>query len=170
MSVFKVLSAEDLQNITLGQNPELLKFAARTGETVRIEITAAQRGAVIQEGVTGILDCSPWLRIFPRGTIRWYKYYYTNLDHTELGPRVIQDPEILNIRRRVTITGASNEIYIIWGTRPLPVDEEGISGIYECEVCVGTSEDCYSANTTVVNIGRPPIIDGVGTGEVCCVN
>ena len=70
-SVFKVLSGEELRNTSLRQNPELLKFAARTGETVRIAITAAEQGAVIQEGVTAVLDCGPWLRNVPGGTVRW---------------------------------------------------------------------------------------------------
>ena len=170
-SVFRVLSADELRNTSLRQNPELLKFAARTGETVRIEIRAVEQGAVIQEGVTATLDCGPWLTEFPRGTIRWYKYYYIDLDHTELGPRVLQNPEIVN-RVRATITGASNETYTIWGMRDLILDdEEGIRGIYECEVCDGIpgSEDCHSANTTVATVGRPPIIDAGGPGEVRCV-
>ena len=64
-SVFKVLSGEELRNTSLRQNPELLKFAAR------IAITAAEQGAVIQEGVTAVLDCGPWLRNVPGGTVRW---------------------------------------------------------------------------------------------------
>ena len=75
-SVFKVLTAAELRAISLQQNPELLEFAARTGETVRVEITAAQQGAIVQEGVNTILDCGPWLRNFPGGTVKWFKYGY----------------------------------------------------------------------------------------------
>ena len=168
-SAFKVLSIEELQNQNLMQNPELLDFAARTGETVRIAIDPAVQGAVVQEGVTTILDCGPWLRNFPGGTIRWYKYRYGDLDHTELGIRTLQVPELLNFYRRASITGMSGEIYTIWGMRELFIDEEGIRGVYECEVCIGAgtnSEECHNANATVFNVGRPPIIDvGEGTGE-----
>ena len=61
MNRFKILSAEELGNISLRQNPELLKYAARTGETVRIEVTAEEQGGIVQEGVTTTIDCGPWL-------------------------------------------------------------------------------------------------------------
>ena len=171
-SVFKVLTAEELRNINLRQNPELLEFAARTGETVRVEITAASQGAIVQEDVTTILDCTPWLKNFPGGTVLWYKYRYADLDHTDLGVRQLQLPDMLNMAtlQRSTITGEYDEIYtIIRGL--ISVDAEDSSrGVYECEVCIGRGTDfqmCHSANTTVANVGRPPIIDvGVGRGKL----
>ena len=171
-SVFKVLTAEELRDINLRQNPELLDIAARTGETVTIEISASSQGAVVQEDVTTILDCGPWLQNFPGGTVRWYRYRFTDLDHTDLEPRVEQIPETLNEEgvTRVTITGEFNEIFTI--VRALiSVDAEDSSrGVYECEVCIARDIDgfevCHSANTTVATAGRPPIIDcGTGRGK-----
>ena len=153
-SVFKVLSGEELRNTSLRQNPELLKFAARTGETVRIAITAAEQGAVIQEGVTAVLDCSPWLRTVPGGTVRWYKYSYYDLDHTRLGKRYRQTPEMVDSEMvdspRASITGDLEEIFtIIDSVIDMYVDYS--RGIYECEVCVDNHQtNCTSANTTSI--------------------
>ena len=161
VSTFKVLSSEELSNISLRQNPELLNFAARTGETIRINVSAAEQGAIIQEGVTAVLDCGPWLRNFPGGTVRWLYYRYIDLDHTDLRPP--SDPY-----NTLHITGEFNETYTIVYSLALEDSEDGIRGIYECEVCVNRSSEsevCHSANTTIATAGRPPIIDaGVGTG------
>ena len=168
VSTFKVLSSEELSNISLRQNPELLNFAARTGETIRINITAAEQGAVIQEGVTAVLDCGPWLRNFPGGTVRWLWYLYTDIDHTHLSPpihRKESDPY-----NTLLITGEFNEIYTIVYSRITVDAEDANRGIYECEVCVNRSSEtevCHSANTTIAIVGRPPIINvGVGTGTL----
>jgi hypothetical protein len=168
-SVFKVLTAAELRDINLRQNPELLEFAARTGETVRVDITTASQGAIVQEAVTTILDCGPWLRNFPGGSVRWFRYRYRDLDHTELDSGIEQLPEVINefTNQRANITGDFNEIYtIIRGL--ISVDAEDASrGVYECQVCIGRGtefEICHSANTTVANVGRPPIID-VGVGR-----
>ena len=171
-SVFKVLSAQELRDINLRQKPQLLLLAARTGETVTIEITSASQGGVVQEDVNTILDCTPWLQNFPGGTVRWYRYRFTDLDHTMLDMRTEQIPEILNAAEieRASITGEYNQIYtIVRGL--ISVDAEDSSrGVYECEVCIARGIDdfemCHSANTTVANVGRPPIIDcGTGRGE-----
>ena len=153
--------------MSLRQNPDLLRYAARTGETVRIEITAAEQGAVVQEDVTAVLDCGPWLANFPGGTVRWYKYRYTDLDHTFLSTfRSLQVPEFLNSVAigRATISGDFNEKYTIIRGIISPDAEDSSRGVYECEVWVGV-DVCSSANTTILNVGRPPIIDsGAGTG------
>ena len=108
----------------------------------------------------------------PNGTVRWYKYHYEDLDHSELYPPIEQRPEVLNSTfiPRALITGDYIEIYtIIRGL--ISLDAKDYSrGIYECQVCVdeGLSETevCHSANTTIANVGRPPILDvGVGRGE-----
>lgn len=167
ISTFRVLSAEELGNISLRQNPELLNFAARTGETIRINISAAEQGAVIQEGVTAVLDCGPWLRNFPGGTVRWLRYHYFDINDTELSPP-IQEKE--TNPERTLITGEFNETYTIIYSQILLDVEDSSRGIYECEVCVNRfleSEVCHSANTTIATVGRPPIIDaGMGTGTL----
>ena len=83
--------------------------------------------------------------------------------------RSLQVPEYLNSATlvRATISGDFNEKYtIIRGIISLDA-EDSSRGVYECEVCVGVDEFqvCSSANTTILNVGRPPIIDsGAGTG------
>ncbi len=55
----------------LGQNPDLLEFAAKTGERVIIVIDGPEILAVVQEEVNANLWCLPWLQRFPGGTIQW---------------------------------------------------------------------------------------------------
>ena len=160
-------SPEEPINLSLWQNPELLNFASRTRETIRINITAAEQEAIIQEGVSTVLDCGPWLRNFPGGTVRWFLYRYSDLDHNDLRPpihRKESDPY-----NALLITGEFNETYRIVYSLVIKDSEDSSRGIiYECEVCVNRSSEsevCHSANTTIVAVGRPPIIDaGVGTG------
>lgn len=170
-SVYRQLSARELREISLRQNPDLLELAARTGESVTVIIGAAMQGAVVQENVNTVLDCGPWLSNFPGGTVQWYLYQYEDLDHITLGDRSSQDREALNtaLSPRARILGEFNEIYNI--TRALiAMDAEDSSrGIYECEVCIARAtpfEECHSANTTVATVGRPPIIDrGIGRSK-----
>ena len=166
----KVLSAEQLSNISLQQNPELLRFAVWTGETVTVEISAAEQGVIIQEGVTVVLNCSQWLRNIPGGTVRWFRYLYLDIDHTQLSSPVELIPQYVNmvLVQRETITGVDNEIFTIVRSLISEDAEDSTRGIYQCMVCadqLSNSEVCHGANTTIATVGRPPIIEvGVGTG------
>lgn len=68
---FMVFSGEQESNLTLGQHPELLSFAALTGDSVIIPINASSQTAIIQHGVFVSLWCQPWLDMFPGGSISW---------------------------------------------------------------------------------------------------
>ena len=165
----KVLSAEQLRNINLQQNPDLLKFAVRTGETVTVEISAAEKGVIVQEDVTVVLNCSLWLRNIPGGTVQWFWYRYRDIDHTQLSSAVELNPQYVNMAyvQRQTITGVDNEILTIVRNQVGDV-EVNTGGIYQCMVCIdqfSNSEVCHGANTTIAAVGRPPIIEvGVGKG------
>ena len=169
-SVFRQLSAEDLQNISLRQSPEILDFAARTGETVTIRITGPMQGAIVQEGVRTIMDCGPWLRNFPGGIVSWIMYSYVDLDHQILSdmanPLINPDP------LRATITGDYDEILTLVRTVIVQGAEDASRGVYQCRVCVGEGpfEVCHQANTTLAVAGRPPILDdatGRGGYSMC---
>lgn len=67
------LTGAQLRELELTQNPELLEFAAMTGETVFIRITGAQSGAILSERVNAYIDCLPWLQQFPGGSIQWIR-------------------------------------------------------------------------------------------------
>ena len=96
VSVYRQLSARELNDISLRQNPGLLEIAARTGESITVIIGAASQGAVVQENVNIVLDCGPWLSNFSEGTVEWYLYRYNELDHITLGDRNRQDRMALN--------------------------------------------------------------------------
>ena len=177
-SVFRQLSAQELRNRSLRQSPELLEFAARTGETVTVNITDPIQGAIVQENVKIILDCGPWFKSvsgqnLSEGIVSWFKYRFEDLDHQILSsgtPLIYLNPF------RAPITGEYDEIFTIAGTVILQGAADPSRGIYECRVCVGEelSRVCHSANTTVAVAGRPPILDkGTGRGRygmcVCAV-
>ncbi len=65
------LSGPEIQLLKLGQNPELLEFAALTLESVIILIDDPIVLAVVQENVNANFWCLPWLQRFPGGSIRW---------------------------------------------------------------------------------------------------
>jgi len=64
-SVFKQLTATELSELDLAQSPALLQLAARTGESVAINISEASQGGVVQDGVNVLMDCYQWLSNFP---------------------------------------------------------------------------------------------------------
>ena len=174
-SVFKQLSAAELRELDITQNPGLLDLAARTGERVVIDITEPEQGGVVQDGVIVVLNCSSWLSNFPGGTIMWYRYLYLDLDHTTLGTRDAQiklELDVPNSLRR--IEGEFDEIFNITRVRIQMGAEDPHRGIYECEVCTARgniiSEQCHSANVTLPIVGRPPILNSTtGRSELTIV-
>ena len=174
-SVFKHLSAAELRELDITQNPGLLDLAARTGETVVIDITEPEQGGVVQDGVIVVLNCSSWLSSFPGGTIMWYRYLYLDLDHTMMGTRDAQIKLVLDVPNSLRqIEGEFDEIFNITRVRIQMGGEDPHRGIYECEVCTTRgniiSEQCHSANVTLPIVGRPPILDSTtGRSELTIV-
>ena len=167
-SVFRPLTAAELREIDLRQNPGLLDLAARTGEMVTINITGTSQGVVVQEDVNTVLNCGPWLRNYPGGTVNWFRFSFNDLDHQDLNP--LKSPLIPAdlVPARSTITGDYNEIFTIVRALIAQSAQGSSRGVYECQVCVGIGlfEMCHSANTTVAVVGRPPILDkGTGRSE-----
>ena len=67
----QVFTGAQERELELLSDPEMLAVAARTGEVHIIELTGASQSAVAQEGVNLNIDCLPWLRRFPGGSIQW---------------------------------------------------------------------------------------------------
>ena len=161
-SVFKQLSAEELRVLDLAQNPKLLELAARSGERVVVNITGPSQGLVVQHGVNVILNCLPWRMKFPEGSIQWYFSKYDGVDHTSLGPRMPQNRSDLLTNPIRNISGEFDELYNITRTRIQRHAADPGRGIYECKVCTqrGTpSEQCHSANTSLIIAGRKPLLN-----------
>ena len=68
---FKVFTGNEEENLKLGQTPDLLSFAALTGEAVTIPVNEPSQTGIVQERVFVTMDCLPWLNRFPGGTIQW---------------------------------------------------------------------------------------------------
>ena len=173
-SVFKQLTAAELRVLELQQNPALLDLAARTGERIVVNIEGPEQGAVVQDGVNAVLNCLPWLSRFPGGDIQWYRYLYTDLDHTMLGSRDAQNKADLNVPNSLRrIEGEFDEIFNITRVRIQMGAEDPHRGIYECEVCIARGhplfEMCHSANVTLPIVGRAPILNSTtGRSEYNC--
>ena len=68
---FRLFSGADERELELLSDPELLEIAAKTNDVVNIRLTGASQSGVAQEGVNVNIDCLPWLRRFPGGSIEW---------------------------------------------------------------------------------------------------
>ena len=66
------LTGPEFRDLQLGQNPELLEFAAMTGESVLLIVDAPEVLGVVQENVNLYMNCLPWLEQFPGATLRWW--------------------------------------------------------------------------------------------------
>ena len=170
-SVFKQLTAAELRELELRQNPALLDLAARTGERVVVNIEGPEQGAVVQDGVNAVLNCLPWLSRFPGGDIQWYRALYMDLEHTVLLPKDAQIKSELNVPNSLRrIEGEFDEIFNITRVRIQLGAEDPHRGIYECEVCIARGhpifEMCHNATVTLPVVGRPPILNSTtGRGE-----
>lgn len=172
-SVYEQLTAQQLRELELGQNPELLDLAARTGERIVVDMADSEQGAAVQAGVNAVLDCTSWLQNFPGGIVTWYRFRYLDLEFTMLGMREEQDRGLLEMDAAGLrkIEGEYNEIYNITRVRIQAGEEDPHAGVYQCEVCVGGPSgspfrECHTANTSLLTIGRPPILnDTRGRGE-----
>ena len=65
------LTGPQFRDLQLGQNSDLLEFAARTGDSVLVIVDGPEVLAVVQEGVNLNMNCLPWLQRFPGAMLRW---------------------------------------------------------------------------------------------------
>ena len=68
---YRPITGDEERSLQLSQDPELLAIAARTGESIIIEIDNSSTTAIAQEGVNVNIHCLPWLQRFPDGSIQW---------------------------------------------------------------------------------------------------
>ena len=171
-SNFRLLTGAEARDTMLGQDPELLQLTARPGDTVFINITGVDdRLAILQENVNALLDCLPFLSMFPGGQITWL---WLRLD--EFG-NPAGDPQ-MNVTggaSSIEVGGEFNRYLNITQTRIRAFGANPNAGIYTCRVCTGEGalQMCRDANTTVHLLGSPPDLDcgepNDGTACVVCV-
>ena len=156
-SDFRVFTGSEALEQELGQNPEFQQVTARTGERVIINITGPNSLAVVQEGVNALLDCLPFLSMFPGGQITWL---LQKID--QFGNLVGAQTAFVPPFKRIFVEGWFNRYLNITRTSIVLGAENPDSGIYTCRVCnrQGTQfEMCRDANTTVYLLGSPPDVD-----------
>ena len=148
-SSFRVLTGSEARDQELGQNPELQDIAARTGERVIINITGDDSLAVVQEGVNTLLDCFPFLSMFPGGLVTWF---LQRID--ELGNPI--GVQTQNLPPLSVVKGPNNRYLNIARTNIVQGTD---SGIYTCRVCNDQDGVCHNASTTLYLLGEPPNIN-----------
>ena len=170
-STFRVLTGPEARDVELGQDPELLQFIARPGDRVFINITGVDdRLAILQENVNALLDCLPFLSMFPGGQITWL---WLRLD--EFGNPVGSQINVTSGASSIEVGGEFNRFLNITQTRIRAFGADPNAGIYTCRVCIGQGalQVCRDANTTVHLLGSPPDLDcgetNDGTACVVCV-
>ena len=150
-SSFCVLTGSEARDQELGQNPELQDILARTGERVIINITGTDSLAVVQEGVNALLDCFPFLSMFPGGNATWF---LQRID--EFGNPIGVQAQFLPPLGRIVVEEPNNRYLNITQTNIVPSAD---SGIYTCRVCSHQGGLCHNASTTLYLLGEPPNID-----------
>ena len=68
---FTVFRGADEATFRQLSDQERLAFAAKSEEMQIVELTGASQSASAQEDVSLSIDCLPWLRRFPGGSIQW---------------------------------------------------------------------------------------------------
>ena len=152
-SSFRVLTGSEARDQELGQNPELQDIVARTGEKVIINITGADSLAVVQEGVNALLDCFPYLSMFPGGQVTWF---LQRID--EFGNPIGVQTQLFPPLGSIVVEGQNNRYLNITRTNIVAIAEYPHSRIYTCRVC-SNQGGCHNASTTLYLLGEPPNID-----------
>ena len=149
---FRIISGP----VLLGQRPELLDFAARSGSVISVMAADTPRTVIVQRNVAVTINCSDWFRDNPGDSTSITRTQLDTLGD-EIGEAVTLQPtdfgRVLVNDESVTITRTS----LVGGA------EDPDFSLYMCVSCMTTDdgllENCGSASVTVYSIGSAPEID-----------
>ena len=152
MPGFRILVGD----VLLGQRPELLDFAARSGSVISVMAADTPRTVIVQRNVAVTINCSDWFGDNPGDSTSITR---TSLDQlgNEIGEPLTLPPanfgRILVDDVSVTIT----QTLLVGGA------EDADFSLYMCKSCMTTDngllKNCASASVTVYPIGSAPEID-----------
>lgn len=142
--------------VLLGQRPELLDFAARSGSVISVVAADTPRTVIVQRNVAVTINCSDWFRDNPGDSTSITRTQLDTLGDevgeamtlqpTDFG-RILVDDESVTITQTLLIGGAEDPDF----------------SLYMCVSCMitdnGLLENCGSASVTVYSIGSAPKID-----------
>ncbi len=175
LAVASTVSAQSQFQLTrnrqfeLAHDPDLLNIASMFGERVYINYTGQMDTAVVGEATNAVLNCLPWLSLFPGGSIAWYFTLeidgeFVSIEETLFNPLRTPAENDAVLGANKFVNGTFNQELEIIQTLLTKGAEDTSSGIYKCEVCIkrGTPfEDCHNSSTEVWVIGAPPDLDSV---------
>ncbi len=177
LAVASTVSAQSQFQLTrnrlfeLAHDPELLNIASMFSERVYINYTGQMDTAVVGEATNAVLNCLPWLSLFPGGSVAWYfteidalTGEFGSIEETLFDPLRTPAENDVALGANLFVNGTFNQELEIIRTLLAEGAEDPTSGIYKCEVCIerGTPfADCHNSSTEVWGIGAPPDLDSV---------
>ena len=162
-SNFRVLRGGNqprLEDLKISNTPELLQFAALTGEEVTIELLEDTQTAIVQHHVNVIMDCSSLIEAGGKllGPVEWTRQTYFEDEDGALTPK---GSEITiyagSEKERLRAEGELNRFLNIARTNIRNGAERTDNGLYTCTVCTETG--CRMSSVMLFLIGAPPRLD-----------
>lgn len=139
---------------------ERLDTAFVLPEPATIQITGANQAATVQENVALNIDCLPWLRRFPGGSIQWLSLQLDEFGNVRDPVPTPENPGGLPTDR-IRVGGPFNRWLNISDVNLVGGAEDPDFKIFMCQVCVArgtTFQMCHTANYTNLVVGGPPRI------------
>ena len=162
-SSFRVLRGGNqprIEDLKVSNTPELLQFAALTGEKVTIRLLEETQTAIVQNHVNVIMDCSSLIESGGKllGPVQWTRLSYFEDEDGALTPKgaeIVIYPGSEHDRLRAE--GELNRFLNITDTIIKTGAERADNGLYTCTVCTETG--CRMSSVMLFMIGAPPRLD-----------
>ena len=162
-SNFRVLRGESqpkLRDLKVSNTPELLQFAALTGEEVTIRLLGETQTAIVQHHVSVTMDCLSLIESGGKllGPVEWTRLsYFEDVDGSlsPKGSEITIYPGKESDRLRAD--GELNRFLNIARTNVKNGAERADNGLYTCTVCTETG--CRASSVMLFMIGAPPRLD-----------
>lgn len=164
-SNFRVLRGENqprLEDLKISNTPELLQFAALTGEEVTIDLLGETQTAIVQHHVKIVMDCSSLIEAGGKllRPVEWTRQSYFEDEDGALTPKgaeIVIYPGSGNERLRAE--GELNRFLNIARSNIRTGAERADNGLYTCTVCM--ENGCRTSSVMLFLIGAPPRLDFV---------
>ena len=149
-----------LQDLKISNTPELLQFAALTGEEVTINLLGESQTAIVQHNVRVTMDCTSLIEAGGKllSPVEWTRLSYFEDEDGSFTPRgreipIFPGPE----HDRLRADGELNRFMHIARTNIINGAEDADNGRYTCTVCTETG--CRTSYVMLFLIGAPPRLD-----------
>ena len=159
---FQILRGENqpsLGDLKISNTPQLLQFAALSGEKVTISLLDETQTAIVQHRVNVLMECSSLIESGGKllGPVKWTRQSYFEDEDGSLFPQGSEITIHPSSTDRFRAEGELNRFLNITRTNIIQGAERMDNGLYTCTVC--TESGCRSASVMLYLIGAPPRLD-----------